>query len=60
MTPKQFFKLYPGAQAAWQVGDDWYFERYEASARAQAARTGLECKRITRSETEAVKEEKAK
>jgi len=52
MTPKQFFKLYPGAQAVWQVGNKLYFEAYENSAREQALLTGLECKRITRSEME--------
>lgn len=58
MTPKQFFKLYPSAQSVWQVADDLYFEAFEKSAREHADRAGVECKQITRSETESVKEEK--
>lgn len=48
MTAKQFFKAYPNANAAWQVGEHIFFEQYEASARATAQRLGLECKKLTR------------
>ena len=58
MTPKQFFKLYPGADAVWQVGEDLFFERYEASARAHATRIGIECKKITRQEADEPKAKK--
>lgn len=60
MTPKEFFKRYPAAQAVWQVGEDLYLEAYEKSARQQAERGGKPCKRITRAEVEETKADKPK